>query len=343
MQYFKLLIVILIITSVAACTANKSAIEPKTSGEPAAVTDNKTSASAQNYTDSILVKGLQRSYLMHLPASYNKSHPWPLVIVLHGGGSEAKTMDPLTDFNELADKQGFVIVYPEAYKHLITGPGMSQHWNDGRGDPGIKAQAENIDDVAFISALIDHLVQDLNIDEKMVFATGISNGAFMSNRLGCELSEKIAAIAPVAGNIPQKTASTWSPSRATSVLIINGTEDPVVPFNGGDVSFLSLKTGKVISVADTVKFWVGKNGCPAAPETVQLPHLNPNDSTSTIVERYTDCRDGTEVVLYKVNGGGHTWPGGQQYMSEKLIGQTSRDFNATETIWQFFKLHPMKQ
>ena len=343
MQYFKLLIVILIITSVAACTANKSAIEPKTSGEPAAVTDNKTSASAQNYTDSILVKGLQRSYLMHLPASYNKSHPWPLVIVLHGGGSEAKTMDPLTDFNALADKQGFVIVYPEAYKHLITGPGMSQHWNDGRGDPGIKAQAENIDDVAFISALIDHLVQDLNIDEKMVFATGISNGAFMSNRLGCELSEKIAAIAPVAGNIPQKTASTWSPSRATSVLIINGTEDPVVPFNGGDVSFLSLKTGKVISVADTVKFWVSKDGCPAAPETEQLPHLNPNDSTSTIVERYTDCRDGTEVVLYKVNGGGHTWPGGQQYMSEKLIGQTSRDFNATETIWQFFKLHPMKQ
>ena len=343
MQYFKLLIVILIITSVAACTASKSAIEPETLGKPAAVTDNNTSASTQNYTDSILVKGLQRSYLMHIPASYDKSHLWPLVIVLHGGGSEAKTMDPLTDFNALADQQGFVIVYPEAYKHLITGPGMSQHWNDGRGDPGIKSQAENIDDVAFISALIDHLVQDLNIDRKMVFATGISNGAFMSNRLGCELSAKIAAIAPVAGNIPQKTASTWSPSRATSVLIINGTEDPMVPFNGGDVSFLSLKTGKVISVADTVKFWVSKDGCLAAPETEQLPHLNPNDSTSTIVERYTDCRDDTEVVLYKVNGGGHTWPGGLQYMSEKLIGQTSSDFNATETIWQFFKLHPMKQ
>jgi len=342
MKYFKLLIVILIITSVAACTANKSAIEPQTSGKPAAVTDN-TTASLQNYTDSILVNGLQRSYLVHLPASYDKSRPWPLVIVLHGGGSEAKTMDPLTDFNALADKQGFVVVYPEAYKHLITGPGLSQHWNDGRGDPGIKAQAENIDDVAFISALIDHLVQNLTIDEKMVYATGISNGAFMSNRLGCELSDKIAAIAPVAGNIPQKTASIWSPSRSVSVLIINGTEDPVVPFNGGDVSSLSLKTGKVISVADTVKFWVSKDGCLAAPETEQLPHLNPNDSTSTIVERYTGCRNGTEVVLYKVNGGGHTWPGGLQYMSEKLIGQTSRDFSATETIWQFFKLHPMKQ
>jgi polyhydroxybutyrate depolymerase len=127
------------------------------------------------------------------------------------------------------------------------------------------------------------------------------------------------------------------------VLIINGTEDPLVPYEGGDVSFLSIKRGKVISVEDTVKFWVTHDGCPAAPQMEQLPHLNPNDSTSTTVERYTGCRDGTEVVLYKVNGGGHTWPGGVQYMSEKFIGKTSRDFSATETIWQFFKLHPMKQ
>ncbi|MCX6008049.1 MAG: hypothetical protein NTZ34_12435, partial [Chloroflexi bacterium] len=251
MKYFKLPIVLLIITAMAACTAVKPVVEPQTEGKPAAA-DNKTTASSQNYADSILVKGLQRSYLMHLPASYDKSRQWPLVIVLHGGGSEASTMNPLTDFNALADKQGFVIVYPEAYKHPITGPGLSQHWNDGRGEPGIRAQAENIDDVAFISALIDHLVQYLNIDEKMVYATGISNGAFMSHRLGCELSDKIAAIAPVAGNIPQKTVSTWSPSRAVSVLMINGTEDPVVPFNGGEISLLSVKTGKVISVADTV-------------------------------------------------------------------------------------------
>ncbi len=342
MKYFKLIIILLIVTSLAACTANKSTIEPDTPGKPIAVTDN-TTAFSQDYTDSILVKGLQRSYLVHLHASYDKSRSRPLVIVLHGGGSEARTMDPMTGFNALADKQGFVIVYPEAYKHPITGPGMSQHWNDGRGEPGIRTQAENIDDVAFISTLIDHLVQDLNIDKQMVYITGISNGAFMSHRLGCELSDKIAAIAPVAGNIPQKTAATWSPSRAVSVLIINGTKDPVVPFKGGDVSFLSFTTGQVLSVEDTAKFWVGKNGCPAAPEMAQLPHLNPNDSTSTTIERYASCREGTEVVVYKVNGGGHTWPGGLQYMSEKLIGQTSHDFSATETIWQFFKSHPMKQ
>jgi polyhydroxybutyrate depolymerase len=334
MKYFTLLIVLLIITSLTACSTIKPAIEPQTSGKAPSLTDNNTTASSQNYTDSILIKGLQRSYLIHTPVSYDKSRQWPLVIVLHGGGSEARTMAPMTDFNSLADKEGFIIVYPEGYEH---------HWNDGRGDPGIKAQAENIDDVLFISSIIDHLMQNLNIDKKMVYATGISNGAMMSNRLGCELSDKIAAIAPVAGNIPQKTASTWSPSRAISVLIINGTEDPIVPYNGGEVSFLSLKTGKVISVADTVKFWVSKDGCPVTPKTEQLPHLNTNDSTSTVIESYPGCRDGAEVVLYKVIGGGHTWPGGLQYMPDKIIGKTSRDFSATDTIWQFFKLHPMKQ
>jgi polyhydroxybutyrate depolymerase len=342
MKYFKLLIALFIFSSTASCTTSHLTIEPVTLVTPAAITDNST-AILQNYTDSILVKGMQRSYLVHLPAAYNKSRLWPLVIVLHGGGSEAKTMDPMTDFNALADKQGFLVVYPDAYKHLIAGPGLSQHWNDGRGEAGIRAQAENIDDVGFISSLIDHLSRDLNIDKRMVYATGISNGALMANRLGCELSDKIAAIAPVAGNIPEKTASALSPSRAVSVLIINGTQDPVMPFNGGDISFLSIKTGQVLSVADTVKFWVSKNGCPTAPTTGQLPHLNPEDNTSTIIERYTGCRDNAEVVLYRVNGGGHTWPGGSQYMSEKLIGRTSSDFSATEIIWQFFKLHPMKQ
>ncbi|MCX6006361.1 MAG: dienelactone hydrolase family protein [Chloroflexi bacterium] len=330
----KLLTILLLLVSMAACAANNSPVEPKTPGKPVIVTDNQTAASSQNYTDSILVNGLQRSYLIHLPASYDKSRQWPLVIILHGGGGEAWNMNPLTGFNALADKEGFIVIYPDAYEH---------NWNDGRGAPSIKSQAQNIDDVSFISALIIRLEQDLSIDKKMIYATGISNGAIMSNRLGCELSDKIAAIAPVAGNIPEKTASTWSPSRAVSVLIINGTEDPLVPYNGGDVSFLSIKRGTVISVADTVKFWVTRDGCPGAPQMEQLPHINPADPTSTTVEKYTGCRDGTEVVLYRVNGGGHTWPGGLQYMSERFIGKTSRDFSATETIWQFFKLHPMKQ
>ncbi len=334
---YKLLTIFLslvLLVAITACAVNKPPVGPKAPGKPVAITENITDASLQDYSGSILINGLQRNYLIHLPSSYDRNQQWPLVIILHGGGGEAWNMDPLTDFNTLADKEGFVIVYPDAYEH---------NWNDGRGESSIKSQAQNIDDVAFISALINRLEQDLSIDKKRIYATGISNGAIMSNRLGCELSDRIAAIATVAGNIPEKTATTWSPSRAVSVLIINGTEDPLVPYNGGLVSFLSIKRGKVISVADTVKFWVTCDGCPATPQIEQLPHLNANDSTSTDVERYTGCRDGTEVVLYRVNGGGHTWPGGHQYMSERFIGKTSRDFSATETIWQFFKLHPMKQ
>jgi len=95
-------------------------------------------------------------------------------------------------------------------------------------------------------------------------------------------------------------------------------------------------------VADTVKFWVSKNGCPATPKTEQLPHINTNDRTSTVIESYSGCRNGTEVALYRVIGGGHTWPGGLQYMPEKVVGRTSRDFSASEVIWQFFKLHPIQ-
>jgi len=314
------------------CPSIKSASEQTTIKLTTA--DNKTSPLPQyNYTKSLLVKGLQRSYIVHLPISYNSSRQWPLVIVLHGGGSEAWTMNLLTDFNALSDIEGFVIVYPEGYEN---------GWNDGRGAPGIKSQAESIDDVAFVSSLIDNLILDLNVDKKMVYATGISNGGIMSNRLGCELSDKIAAIASVAGNIPQETVSKLSPSRAVSVLIISGTEDPVVPFNGGDVSPMSLKLGKVISVADMVKFWISKDGCPVTPKMEQLPHLNTNDSTSTVIESYRGCWNGAEVALYKVIGGGHTWPGGLQYMPEKVVGRTSRDFSATKDIWQFFKLHPMQ-
>ncbi|MBN1375375.1 MAG: hypothetical protein JXA01_04400 [Dehalococcoidia bacterium] len=330
MKLLRLITFLSAIMLLSACTSIKSSLEPVLTDDRAA-TDNQTAISLQNnYTDKILVEGLQRSYLIHLPVSYDRNRSWPLVIALHGGGGTGRTMDALTDFNALADKKGFIVVYPEGFEH---------HWNDGRDNSNIIAQAKNIDDVGFISTLIDLLQKDLTIDRQRVYAAGISNGAMMCHRLGCELSDKIAAIAPVAGNIPQKMVPIWSPPRPVSVLIINGTEDAVVPYEGGEISFLSLKTGKVISAADTVNFWITHNGCVAASETDRLPHLNPEDSTLTVIDRYTGCQDNVEVVFYTVNGGGHTWPGGLQYMPERMIGKTSRDFKATEIIWEFFEKH----
>jgi polyhydroxybutyrate depolymerase len=286
-----------------------------------------------DYSSAIFGGGLQRTYNVHISSSYDKAIPTPLVIALHGGGGTGQGMNKLTNFNAIADRENFIIVYPD---------GFENHWNDGRGVQQYRAQIQNVDDVGFISALIDHLSEELNIDTKRVYVTGISNGAMMSHRLGCELSQKIAAIAPVAGNIPVNMASIWAPSRPVPVLIINGTDDPLVPWAGGDVHLGPAELGQVLSVADTVKFWVTNDKCPSLPLVTQLPDKDPSDGTRVRTEIYGGCENGAEVVLYAVEGGGHTWPGGLQYLPESIIGRTSRDFDASEIIWQFFKEHPIK-
>jgi polyhydroxybutyrate depolymerase len=286
-----------------------------------------------DYSSSIYSGGLQRTFDVHISSSYDETRPTPLIIVLHGGGGTGQGMPKLTNFNTIADRENFIIVYPD---------GFEKHWNDGRGLSQYSAQTQNVDDVGFISALIDHLSAEFNIDAKRIYVTGISNGGMMSHRLGCELSQKIAAIAPVASNISVNMASIWAPSRPVPVLIINGTEDPLVPWAGGDIHFGMAKLGQVLSVADTVKFWVANNKCTSLLLVTQLPDKDTSDGTRVRREIYGGCADGAEVVLYAVEGGGHTWPGGLQYLPESIIGRTSRDFDASEVIWQFFKEHPMR-
>ncbi|MCJ7655502.1 MAG: phospholipase [Dehalococcoidia bacterium] len=294
---------------------------------------NDSKPAKYDYSASIIHGGLERTFSVHVSSSYDQSIPTPLVIVLHGGGGTGQGMVKLTGFNAVADKENFVIVYPD---------GIEGHWNDGRGIQRYRTQIENIDDVGFISALIDRLSDKLNIDARRVYVTGISNGGMMSHRLGCELSQKIAAISPVAGNIQVSKASVWSPSRPLPVLIINGTDDPLVPGAGGDIHFGKTELGEVLSVADTVKFWASQDECSASPTITQLPDKDPSDGTTVRKEVYGGCQDGVEVVLYAIEGGGHTWPGGLQYLPESVIGKTSREFNAGEVIWQFFKEHPME-
>jgi polyhydroxybutyrate depolymerase len=291
-----------------------------------------SSTAKHDYSASIIYGGLKRTYSVHISSSYDHSRPTPLVIVLHGGGGSGKGMVKLTGFNAVADKENFIVVYPD---------GFEKHWTDGRGVQW-QSHVENTDDVGFISALIDRLSRELNIDAKKVYVTGISNGGMMSHRLGCELSQKIAAIAPVASNIPLNQASVWSPSRPMPVLIINGTEDPLERWEGGEISLGRNTYGTVLSVADTVKFWVEKNGCSSSPVITQLPDTDPADGTTVKKEVYGGCQDGAEVVLYAIEGGGHTWPGGLQYLPKFVIGRTSKELNASEVIWQFFKEHPME-
>jgi polyhydroxybutyrate depolymerase len=281
---------------------------------------------------SIIFAGLERTYRIHIPPSHDKAKPSPLLIALHGGGGTGRAMEKLTlgGFNRLSDREGFIVLYPD---------GTGKHWNDGRENVNYRAHQEKIDDVGFISALIDHLAKQYKVDIRRVYVTGISNGAMMSFRLGCELSEKITAIAPVAGSMPENLPARCSPSRLISVLMISNTDDRLVPWEGGDIRFGRRTFGRALSVPETVKYWVNHNQCSALPSISMEPDRDPKDGTGVRKELYDQCRESSEVVLYAIEGGGHTWPGGHPYLPAWIIGKTSRDIDANDVIWDFLKKH----
>jgi polyhydroxybutyrate depolymerase len=291
---------------------------------------------ASSQKSSMEFMGLERTFKIYVPVTNEKAVRLPLVIALHGRGGKGRSMILLTrkGFNKLADKDGFIMVYPD---------GIGKNWNDGRMDEEAndRAHLENIDDVGFISALIDFMIKNYRTDPGRVYVTGISNGAIMSYRLACALSDKITAIAPVDGSIPQMIYHECSPSVPVSVLAINNVDDPLVPYEGGEIygHFHSVKLGEVLSADESVGFWVKRNRCSVTPVVVEEPDRDPGDGTRVTSKRYLNGNDGTEVILYTVDGGGHTWPGGIQYLPEWLIGKTSKDMNATEVIWAFFKRH----
>jgi len=294
-------------------------------------------------TGSFVYGGLRRTYLLHVPTSFDKDRPWPLVFVLHGGGGDGAKVAKLTGFSAKAEAAGFIVCYPDAVNH---------HWNDGRQVRRFKSQRDAIDDVGFIAALIDRFAKDLNVDRQRVYATGISNGGMMCHRLGCDLADRIAAIAPVAAGIPEPLSqalgtvpgfpaeipgdSPRRPAKPVSVLAINGTRDPLVPYEGGGVG-LHHKRGEVLSVARTLDFWVAADNCSPKPETTDIPNVDPHDGIKVVCERYSGGRDSSEVILYRVEGGGHTWPSGARRVAR--FGKTARDIDATEVIWEFFASH----
>ncbi len=284
--------------------------------------------------ESMVCDGLTRTYRIHIPASFSKTLSPPLLLILHGGGGTGKGMVTLTraGFDSLSDREGFIVVYPD---------GIEKHWNDGRSKVRYRTHKEKIDDVGFVSDLIDTLTAQLNIDTRRVYVTGMSNGGLMSFRLALELSDKIAAIAPVTASLIVEFKDA-RPARPMPVLIMNGTKDPLVPWSGGNIGILLIKVGKVLSTMETVDFWAENNECPSQPTTLLLPDKDPKDGSRVTVETYGWGEDSTEVVLYRIEGGGHTWPGGWQYLSKRVIGKTCRDISACEVIWEFFKKHSMR-
>ncbi len=296
--------------------------------QPAAAADEPRRGDIRGTVQS---GGLSRTYLLHVPPGDDPAAPWPLVLALHGGGGQGRGMPLLTGLSRLADRRGFLVVYPD---------GVGRSWNDGREDRDVPAVRRQVDDVAFLVALIDEVARAHRVDPARVYATGISNGGFMSQRLACEASTRVAAIAAVVATVGVELAGLCSPARPVPVLMVNGTADPLVPYNGGQIRLPGgrLRPGKIASVADTVALWGRHNGCTRPPEVTPEPDRDPSDGVTVRREARTGCRAGSEVILYVMEGGGHVWPGGPQYLPRPIIGRTTGDIDS-EVIWDFLSRH----
>ncbi len=262
---------------------------------------------------SLVSSGEKRSYLLYVPDSYDPAKPTPLVITIHGFAQWPAHQAQLTHWNDLADEYGFIAVYP-------SGTDFPKRWRTG-GDTPV--------DVLFISALIDQLESDYNIDPQRIYANGLSNGGGMSMLLACQLSGRIAAVGSVGGAY----TFPWSacqPERPVPAIIFHGTADPVVPYYGGPSHSFAIDFPLVPAWVDVL---AGRNGCSSTPVGISA-----QGQVSGL--RYTGCAQDAEVIFYTISGGGHTWPGGDP-LPEFITGYTSQDMNATQAIWNFFQQHPL--
>jgi polyhydroxybutyrate depolymerase len=276
-----------------------------------------------NQSRSLQLGSLQRTYLLHIPVSLDPHTSTPLLLVFHGAGGRGAGFAQHTGFSSLADAKRFIVVYPD---------GIRRRWNDGR------SAGPSQDDVGFVRALLDTLKAEFAIDTRRIYATGISNGAMFSYRLACDLPGVFAAIAPVAGALPAELAPRCTQAEPLAIVAFQGTADRFVPIGGGAVAG---RRGRVLSAEETMAFWAGVDGCSLAAVTEVEPDRDPGDGTRVRRSEYPGCSHGKELVLYTVEGGGHTWPGGPS-VARLVVGRVSRDIDATATIWEFFVRHPTR-
>jgi polyhydroxybutyrate depolymerase len=281
---------------------------------------------ARDRTETLFIDGQARHFVVHLPPGA-EGRPRPLLLALHGGGGRAEGMGRLTSLDAQADRAGVIVVYPQ---------GLDRHWNDGRAT--IKRKA---DDVAFIRAVLDQVAREWPVDPQRVGVTGISNGGIFAERLGCDLADRFSLIAPVAGTLARDYRPDCHPARPLSVLQFGGTDDPIMPYAGGPVaSFGGVgEGGLVMSVDDTVAFWAGVNGCRTSGPEQPIPSTT-DDGTQVSRRDWIDCRAGGAVVRYRIDGGGHTWPGGWQYLPKRFIGRTTHQIDASAIIVDWLVTHP---
>ncbi len=267
---------------------------------------------------SIQVANLKRFYDLHIPASYDSKKPTPLVLAFHGAYGDGKAMEKVTRLNQISDKAGFIAVYPDAIP-------PRKHWDARRGDD---SKDQEINDVGFISALIDDLGQKYNLDRSRIYVVGISNGGMFAQRVACELSDKVTAIAAVVAAMPSNLARKCTSTKPISVLMINGTNDDTIPY--------SVPGKALLSVPDTVNFWRKRDRCTAEGVKASLPN-----SPHVQIETYGGCAKQTNVTLYTLKGGEHGWGDDSITGPDKLV-KPGQEINESEIIWDFFSKHSTK-
>ncbi len=333
---------------------------------------------AQETKEKVTVDDVDRNFMVRLPRGYDPQRRYPVVILLHGMNQDPDDIERLTRFDELADKDGIIAVYPAALhgrwnvgvhpqeRRSMMGPGRRPYgggypgggypgggypgggypgggggYPRGGGYPGGGGQqgpssepsdqhrAPVADDVAFFSQMLDQIGFKYSMDSSRIYAVGLSQGGFMSLRLGCALSDRIAAVAAIGAAMPKNMICV--PSRPVPLVMMNGTSDPVVPYNGGTEHNLQLST---LSAEDSAKTWARNDHCSDKPERTK-ESAKEKGGMETKIDTYNGCQQNAQVVLYSIKGAGNTWPGGEQYEPENTIGKTSSDLDANQVIWSF--------
>ena len=267
---------------------------------------------------SFVSSGVEREYVLYVPRSYDRTKKTPLVISLHGAGLWGALQREISQWDRVADREGFIVVYPSA-----AGPGLKV-WHVGTG-PRLAS------DVRFIAELIDTLSARYNIDSTRIYANGLSNGGGMSFVLSCTMSDRIAAVGLVGA--AQTLPWNWcTDKRPVPEIAFHGTDDPEVSYKGGP-SWISARAFP--GVVTWTSNWARRNGCAASPVDSAV-------ATDVTRREHTHCANDASVVLYTIQGGGHTWPGGGP-LPEWFVGPTSRSIDASSVMWAFFREHPLSR
>lgn len=325
-------LLVIVVALVSSCGASREERREarKRSQTEAQEAGTATTGGAQRF--AIEVGGLRREYLLYVPSNYDGSRPVPLVMMFHGGGGSGERSMEETGWAKKAEQKGFLAAFPDGTRpkpdRRASFARNPQTWNDGSGR--YASGEANIDDVSFVRAMLDQIESKYEVDPQRIYATGFSNGSSMTFRLGVELGERIAAIAPVGSSGLRLRNAKFR--RAVPMIYIHGSADPRNPLEGGDVK----NYGEVDyrpPLEETVRNWARESGCRPAAERLR-------DGGGVRAVAYRGCRGNADVDFYIVDGLGHVWPGGDSNAPKRLVGASSKNLNGTDVIWDFFERHP---